>query len=64
MSTCYWQGERIKLRPLEPSDWEVFYNWNQDDEMARQLYYIPFPQSKDAMQRWMAQQARIRHHRR
>jgi hypothetical protein len=46
MTDSFWQGDTIRLRATEASDWEVFFAWNQDDEMARTLYFIPFPQSQ------------------
>jgi len=46
-----WQGERVRLRAVEPSDWEVFFAWNQDDDQARRLYFIPFPLSAEATRR-------------
>jgi RimJ/RimL family protein N-acetyltransferase len=48
----YWQGNHVRLRAIEPSDWEVFFQWNLDTEMARALYWVPFPRSKEAMKRW------------
>ena len=50
-----WQSDRIRLRAVEPDDWEVFYAWNQDDEMARGLDRIWFPQSREAVRRWAAE---------
>lgn len=51
MKTSIWQGERVRLRAVEPSDWEVFFRWNQDDDQARRLYFIPFPLSAEATRR-------------
>lgn len=42
----------MRLRAVEPSDWEVFFAWNQDDDMARRLYAVPFPQSREGVRRW------------
>jgi len=52
-----WQGSRIRLRAIEPPDWEAFHTWNLDTETARRLYFIPFPQSKENAQRWAARTA-------
>ncbi len=38
-----WQGEKVRLRAVEPRDWESFDRWDQDTEIARLCYYIPFP---------------------
>lgn len=44
----FWKGEKIELRGVEPEDWEVYHNWNDDTETARAAYFIPFPLSKAA----------------
>jgi RimJ/RimL family protein N-acetyltransferase len=56
-SGSIWQGERVRLRAIEPSDWEVFFAWNQDDEQARGVSKIPFPQSAEAVRQWAQQEA-------
>lgn len=57
MSTSVWQGSRVRLRAVEPSDWEVFFAWNQDDDMPRRLDYVWFPQSREAVKRWAEEAA-------
>lgn len=52
-----WQGERVRLRAIEPGDWETFFAWNRDDEQTRNLYFIPLPQSQEAVRRWAEQEA-------
>ena len=52
-----WQGERVRLRAIEPSDWEAYFAWNQDDEQARGVSNIPFPQSAEAVRQWAQQEA-------
>lgn len=47
-----WQGKNVRLRAMEPTDWEPYFDWNSDDEMARRAYFIPFPQSQEAMKRF------------
>jgi RimJ/RimL family protein N-acetyltransferase len=47
-----WRGERVRLRAIEPGDWETYHAWNYDDEMTRNLWHIPFPQSPEAGRRW------------
>jgi RimJ/RimL family protein N-acetyltransferase len=51
-STSVWQGQRVRLRAIEPADWETYFAWNQDDEQSRRLYFIPFPQSQEAVKRF------------
>src|SRR5438067_477060 len=36
----YWQGERIRLRGMEPTDAETFFQWNLDSEMGRNLDFV------------------------
>ena len=45
-------GKRVRLRAIEPEDWETFYAWNQDSEAARGMYLTQFPQSKAAVREW------------
>lgn len=52
MPAPYWQGRRIRLRAVEPSDAEAHFVWNQDAGMMRPLDYVWFPQSQAATQRW------------
>lgn len=52
-----WQGERVRLRAIEPEDWATYHAWNEDDEQARALYAIPFPQSAEAARQWAAREA-------
>ena len=50
-------GKRVRLRAIEPEDWETFYAWNQDTEAARGMYLMQFPQSKTAVREWAANMA-------
>lgn len=51
------QGPRVRLRAFEARDWEAYYAWNADTEMARALYFIPLPQSPEAARRWGEEEA-------
>jgi len=53
----YWQGELVRLRAVEPDDWEAFHAWNQDAESARRSWFIPFPRSAEGTRRWTDQEA-------
>jgi len=55
--TSLWQGKNVRLRAMEPSDWEIYFAWNQDDEMARRTYYIPLPQSQESVKRFAERQS-------
>jgi RimJ/RimL family protein N-acetyltransferase len=52
-----WQGERVRLRAIEPDDWAVYFAWNLDDEQACGVSSIPFPQSAEAVRQWAQQEA-------
>lgn len=48
----HWQGERVRLRAVEPADWEAHFVWDQDSDMTRGLYHVPFPRPREATKRW------------
>ena len=56
-SRSLWQGKLIRLRAIEPTDWETYFAWNFDDQQTRPLYFIPFPQSREAVRRWAEQES-------
>ena len=43
-----WQGERVRLRAVEPEDWTIFSQWDLDSDTARDCYWVPFPKSQEA----------------
>jgi RimJ/RimL family protein N-acetyltransferase len=47
-----WQGHRVRLRSVEPGDWETHFRWNQESEMSRRIDRVYFPQSTVEAQRW------------
>lgn len=57
LNSSLWHGERVRLRAIEPGDWETYFAWNQDDEQTRNLHFIPMPQSQEAVRRWAEQEA-------
>ena len=48
-----WQGNLVRLWAIEPADADALFEWNQDTEMTRSLYRVPFPQSREANMRWV-----------
>ncbi|PYS91613.1 MAG: N-acetyltransferase [Acidobacteria bacterium] len=36
----FWQGKKVRLRGVEPSDAETFFRWNLDSEMGRQMDFL------------------------
>lgn len=49
----FWQGKKIKLRAIEPSDAALFIRWNLDSKRARHLDFVWPPQSEAAVRRWV-----------
>lgn len=52
-----WQGEKVRLRAFEPSDWEFFQACDRDTQTARDCYLIPVPRSDQAARDWAAREA-------
>ena len=52
MSLSFWQGTLIKLRTIEPSDWEHHFDWDKDSEMQRQVDRLFAPRSQQATRQW------------
>lgn len=46
-----WLGRRVRLRAVEPSDWQPYWEWSHDTEADRRAYLIPFPQSRELARR-------------
>jgi RimJ/RimL family protein N-acetyltransferase len=53
-----WQGRRVRLRAIEPRDWEAFHANDADTESARTGYWIPYPRSEAASRAWAEREAR------
>ncbi len=51
-STNLWQGEQVRLRAVEPGDWEAYHRSNLDTEAARRHSEIPFPRSTEGQKKW------------
>ena len=55
-----WQGDRVRLRAIEPEDWKIFNEWDLDSDTARECYWVPFPKTQEAARKWaldLSQQA-------
>jgi RimJ/RimL family protein N-acetyltransferase len=57
MTKSLWQGERVRLRAIEPEDWEIFFTWNQDGAMVRRLDFLHAPMSREATRQQTARNA-------
>ena len=56
-ATNFWQGQRVRLRAVEPEDWAHFFTWNADTTYDRYTDEIVFPQSRAALQKWTSELA-------
>ena len=57
MSNNIWQGAKVRLRAMEPEDWEALHAFDMSDtEGARLGWYIPFPRSAEQAKQWAAHQ--------
>lgn len=52
------RGRLIRLRAVEPSDWEIHYDWNLDSDNGRMTDEIWFPTSKETVKAWAEAEAR------
>ncbi len=57
MSAAIWQGSRVRLRAIEPSDWAVHFARDRDSDAARRTWFIPVPRSAEATRRWAEREA-------
>lgn len=56
--TSIFQGKLVRLRAVEPGDWETHWRWDMDTEVARMSYEIPFPQTAARTQAWAEEEAK------
>lgn len=52
MSTNIWEGKRVRLRAIEPSDWDKFHQNDLDSEAARLCDIIYPPRSPEGTRSW------------
>ena len=54
----FWQGKKVRLRAIEPSDAEYFIRWNLDSERARHLDFVWPPTSEASVRAWVEEQSK------
>jgi RimJ/RimL family protein N-acetyltransferase len=54
------EGRLIRLRAVEPSDWETHYAWDLDEETGRMTDHVWFPGSREAVREWALAESRKR----
>ena len=57
MEMNFWQGQKIRLRGVEPEDADVFFRWNTDSEMGRNMEFLWPPVSRAQVRQQVAEQA-------
>ena len=53
----FWQGERVRLRAVEPEDAAFFFGLQEDTERNRFLDILPPPSSLAGVEAWAREQA-------
>jgi len=54
----FWQGKKVRLRSIEPSDAGVFAQWNLNSERARNLDFVWPPTSQATVTAWVEEQSK------
>ena len=57
MATIF-QGQFVRLRAVEPGDWEFHYQWNKDSDVGRNTDEIWFPNSSEQARAWAEKEAK------
>ncbi|GAA1571804.1 GNAT family N-acetyltransferase [Kribbella sancticallisti] len=52
-----WVGERVRLRGIEPEDWEEFRRFDEDSEVQRDADMVQLPRSDAASLRWAEEES-------
>lgn len=57
MSESIWIGERVRLRGVEPEDWEQFHGFDQDSASVRSADMLHPPRSEAGTREWAEESA-------
>jgi RimJ/RimL family protein N-acetyltransferase len=57
MTNNIWEGTCVRLRAVEPDDWQHFAAWDLDSETARADDQVYFPRSSVGTRRWTEAEA-------
>jgi RimJ/RimL family protein N-acetyltransferase len=49
--TNSWQGHKVRLRAIEPTDADIFHEWDKDTDQARLQYMVRYPTSLESARR-------------
>lgn len=53
--TSAWEGRLVRLRAVEPGDWEAFIAFDQYSDDTRAAWFLPPPQSAERLRREVAE---------
>lgn len=56
--TSFWTGQRVRLRGIEPDDWQAFLRFAEDEERLGDLLHPP--RSAESFREWAKEQALAR----
>lgn len=56
--TNIFQGKRVRLRSVEPSDWETYWKWSIDTDAQRDEGDISFPGTHEGIRAWAEREAK------
>ncbi len=56
----YWQNNLIRLRAIEPTDVETFFQWDLDSQRGRYLDFLWPPSSRARLKNWLDEQAKAK----
>jgi RimJ/RimL family protein N-acetyltransferase len=54
----HFAGSRVRLRALEPSDWETHFRWRLDSDLGSLMDAVRFPSSTLLVREWVEAQSR------
>ncbi|MBY6036680.1 GNAT family N-acetyltransferase [Fictibacillus nanhaiensis] len=57
MSSNFWEGKLVRLRPIKPSDWEKFHNDGKDSEVSRLNDAVYGPRSEEGTRKWAEEES-------
>ncbi|MFB9208984.1 GNAT family N-acetyltransferase [Nonomuraea spiralis] len=55
--TSVWVGERVRLRAIEPEDWEAFLGFEEDSDAVRNGWRLHPPRSAAEAKKWATELA-------
>lgn len=55
--TTGWTGRKVRLRAIEPEDWDVFRRFDEHAADQRSVDMLSPPRSKEGYQRWAAERS-------